>query len=600
VITLTPWLLVVAQVRHGGHKDLNCASLLSTPNRQTLTQRIYCECIIGFVPCLSLLQQHIEKCISLDPNQYDKRKKKNHELLGNLALDKSNHELFGNLSLDKSMHVIAGLSIDEQNEETKRGWDKSTRINSSSERRKNSQKVKLRICAHVSFQIAFAVGLMMFCLTLSWGQLEFEISEEMKTFLSIGAITFHILYLILALVKQQFPSLGFFVDLVFLLLGLGGDWYWWRNGPMGKELILYTILMSYPLMRFWGVICSEVFYNPIREANNRRSDLLVYDRVTFVWVARSAKSVSEVIPLLNELWLKLEDAWGYDLAFEVCRMQVYCTDRNTDACQVLTEEVWNTSLYDCGCLHFGRPSIPEILEEHSIDANIENESSSTVLAFCGSGAMGSILKQSKLLHDIWLASVGMIGHNYELQAHSYGGHISKTKKVKPGSTKRNDEDSQRKSVNASWVIPSLETHRQKSVYRDEYNVPVFDLEASGSVNSRINEYNVPVFDLEASGSDNSRINAAKSNLRRIELEHYENSQSSANSYDNEGGKTLHQNRSSVQDSAEVSIASNQGNSIATSTSTAPSHHNDIGTSFKAKYEVVSRVSDRVVSIYLLS
>ena len=54
-----------------GPKYLNCASLLSTPNRQTLTQRIYCEYIIGFVPCLSLLQQHIEKCISLDPHQYD-------------------------------------------------------------------------------------------------------------------------------------------------------------------------------------------------------------------------------------------------------------------------------------------------------------------------------------------------------------------------------------------------------------------------------------------------------------------------------------------------------------------------------------------------
>ena len=76
-------------------------------------------------------------------------------------------------------------------------------------------------------------------------------------------------------------------------------------------------------MCFWGVIYSEVFYNPIREANNCRSDLLVYDQVTFVWVERSAKSVSEVFPFLNELWLKREDTWGYDLAFEVCRMQVY-------------------------------------------------------------------------------------------------------------------------------------------------------------------------------------------------------------------------------------------------------------------------------------
>jgi len=358
---------------------------------------------------------------------------------------------------------------------------------------------------------------MMLCLTLSWGQLEFEISEEMKTFLSIGAIAFHILYFIFTLVKQQFPSFGFLVDLVFLLLGSVGDWYWWRNGPVGKNLIVYTILMSYPLMRFWGVICSEVSYNPIREANNRRSDLLVYDRVTFVWVARSAKSVSEVFPLLNELWLKLEDAWGYDLAFEVCRMQVYCTDRDTDACQVLTDEVRNMSLDDCECLHFGRPSIPDILEKHSIDVNIENESSSTVLAFCGSGAMGSILKQSKLLHDIWLASLGKVGHNYELQVHSYGGHVSKSKKGNPASKKRNDEDPQqrRASINASWVIPSLVTqqasansswvrpslvtHRQKSSHQDVFNAPV-------------------VFGLAASGSVEPRINAFQSILRKIELE----------------------------------------------------------------------------------
>ena len=185
--------------------------------------------------------------------------------------------------------------------------------------------------------------------------------------------------------------------------------------------------------------------------------------------------------------------------------------------------------------------------------------------------MGSILKQSKLLHDIWLASLGMIGHNYELQVHSYGGggHISKTKKGNPNPAlkKRNDEDSQRKSVNASWVMPSfvsqrasvnaswvkpsfvtqrasvnassvmpsLITHRQKSIYRDVFNAPVYGLEASGSVNSR--------------------INATKSNLRRIELEHDENYQSSEKFSDNVGEKTLHHNRTSVQDSAENSTLS---------------------------------------------
>jgi len=46
------------------------------------------------------------------------------------------------------------------------------------------------------------------------------------------------------------------------------------------------------------------------------------------------------------------------------------------------------------------------------------------------------------------------------------------------------------------------------------------------------------------------------------LEQDENSQSSEKFSDYEGEKTLHHNRTSVQDSAEVILASNQGNSTA--------------------------------------
>jgi len=114
------------------------------------------------------------------------------------------------------------------------------------------------------------------------------------------------------------------------------------------------------------------------------------------------------------------------------------------------------------------------------------------------------LKQSKLLHDIWLASLGKVGHNYELQVHSYGGHVSKSKKGNPASKKRNDEDPQqrRASINASRARPSLVTHRQKSSRQDAFNAPVVGLETSGSVNPR--------------------INATKSNLRRIEFEYAKN------------------------------------------------------------------------------
>ena len=46
----------------------------------------------------------------------------------------------------------------------------------------------------------------------------------------------------------------------------------------------------------------------------------------------------------------------------------------------LTDEVIICAI--ATAIHFGRPSIPKILEEHLIDANTESESSRTVLSFC--------------------------------------------------------------------------------------------------------------------------------------------------------------------------------------------------------------------------
>jgi len=77
----------------------------------------------------------------------------------------------------------------------------------------------------------------------------------------------------------------------------------------------------------------------------------------------------------------------------------------------LTDEVLICSHCDCDFVHFGRPSIPKIREEHLIDMNPERE----CLTPCFHFADGISTETMKKLNYIWEASLDMIGRNHELQ-----------------------------------------------------------------------------------------------------------------------------------------------------------------------------------------
>ena len=415
----------------------------------------------GFVPSLSILQQHVEKCLKLDPSSYKLQKEKKHERLENLHDPESRPE----------PEKLQG----------------SVRIASSQEREKQANAAKRKIYEHLASFVGYVTGLIALSLTISWNNLPYEVSSSMTYVLIFATACFEVLYLILTVTKQEIPSMEFFVDFFVFVAALIGDWYWMAyegmNTLTSTTQVLYSVLMIYILSRFWKEICVEIRKNPMLETSKDRIDFNIYDSVTFIWIERSADIVQNILPLFCDLWEKLEMAWGNELANETFKFQIYCTDQNKTLCEKLLELAQNSSLssMDGNIFVFKRPSFPAVLERHSLALNSTRDISSTIIAFCGSSMVGGMIKDAYVMNEIWKASIGLLGHHAELQVHSYGGLFAK-KKAKH--VRKQNETSETISVPSNLYWES--SFAQKS--RDQLPHPTCSLDGNmrkGTSNRKI-------------------------------------------------------------------------------------------------------------------
>jgi hypothetical protein len=120
---------------------------------------------------------------------------------------------------------------------------------------------------------------------------------------------------------------------------------------------------------------------------------------------------------------------------------------------------------------FSRPSFPSLFERHSLDLNSTRDISSTIVAFCGSSGVGSMIQDAYVMNEIWKASIGLLGHHAELQVHSYGGlFASKKKGIAKTSSSRHPIADMRQSIQIAWNI-SWESSYAKQVISDEFSSP---------------------------------------------------------------------------------------------------------------------------------
>ena len=304
----------------------------------------------------------------------------------------------------------------------------------------------------------------------------------------------------IAVKRGSFATMKTCVDVRVLLLGMIGNVYWMLLADIcklkGRDLFAFSAIALYISLRIWYEICSEVNGNTFASTSEWRQDFMVYDDLTFIWIVRTTDTVEEVLPLFERLWMKLEYAWGLDLAQDAFKLKIYCTDKDRNACQSLQDVIEMGPLHGTCELNFHRPNFSAILKEHSFAINAEKSVSSTILSFCGSNMLGNLLSQANVLNGIDLMSRGLTKHLYEIKIDSYGaGVISKTKKKKPVVTKSGATmlvNAQSNETEDGWnVLWESSSLRQRRLEESHLMMPTMSSESSTTSPASVHSFHIP-------------------------------------------------------------------------------------------------------------
>ena len=226
-------------------------------------------------------------------------------------------------------------------------------------------------------------------------------------------------------------------------------------------------------IRLWIQSLQDAVYNPVKDSNDRRSGTVVYEKFCFVWSSGSAAFIAQVYPDILETWEELAHVWGAKKAMEMCEIRIHCTDRDQDACQQLVDELQTTSLFQEGAIRFGRPSIQDLVEKNTSDAmdSPTKTASRTLLAFCGSGAVGRKVKELKVMNDIFLLMSGNVLLGMDVVIQTYG--------VPSSYSSAEDAQLLQSTVHPFAVIPNEKYAEEKinkkgSVIHDDKSVATFE------------------------------------------------------------------------------------------------------------------------------
>lgn len=267
------------------------------------------------------------------------------------------------------------------------------------------------------------VGVALIGFTISWNTLHLNLPRLLFALLQAATVMYQFAFGLIAVCIWDANQFYAYTDFALCAVAPFADWYWFRqysiNGVLSPpEITTYCLLVAYMLARSWSMT--------VKPRSSRRSTVeadgnRTMERLDVVWVTRSASLVSEILPDVNSIWCRLVSLWGLKHATSVCRFSVYVTDPNPAARQVLARELSNTLLYQNGFVHFGRPDIGAIIENHSIDMICNHRSSNTLLAYVGSQELSTDIHECKLFNDMKISITGNKKHQMDFVSENYGG-----------------------------------------------------------------------------------------------------------------------------------------------------------------------------------
>ena len=299
--------------------------------------------------------------------------------------------------------------------------------------RRESRMARLPIFGSVTLLLVPVLGVTIIGLTLSWNTILIDLYPWMIETLKIATIVFQSIFAFVTLFVHNRSEFLTYIDVVISIVSIFADWYWfatdrWCNMDSG-DLVYFSLLLGYMTLRTW--------YNAVRARTwSWRSKVGTkltsnnVDKLTFVWITRSAPLVSKIVPDVIHIWNSLANAWGEQAANKVCNISIYITDKDKAACDALRAEIGESSLFKSGAICFCRPDIQKLIEGHTLD-RINDERgvpTTTLLAFCGSPSLSSKIQQAKIKNDISAVITGNGPHHQmEFVSESYGASKSNNK-----------------------------------------------------------------------------------------------------------------------------------------------------------------------------
>jgi hypothetical protein len=433
------WLSVQGQVRSAVDHDV-CVTMMHEPN---LTVKPHCSS--GIVPIISLLKQHVRTLLRLDPNKYFKELREYEDKMiqveeaeqlrkGSVAekvafgrCDKKNE--YSNRRISRDMLSSSIRRSITQREELY-DWDK---LRGNMKVMKKAASMATRsIYGVVALTTLPVMGVGLLALTISWNTIPIDIKPGMVDILKLLTTVFQSFFAGIAIFVWDGNTFLTFIDMVMCILSPFADWYWvnvcYNYGSLrSTDIVLYCLLVGYMTARVWAKAVMPRHKSLSTEVG--RFSVNRVNRLDVVWTTRSASLVSEILPDLLEVWETFGASWGAENSLEVCRISIYITDRDQEACSMLRRELLGTDLYKSGTIHFGRPDLPKVIEDHTIDMICSRRNSYSLLAFCGSPSLGREIHHHKISNDMMTSITGNKRHQMEFVSESYGG-VKASKKIK--------------------------------------------------------------------------------------------------------------------------------------------------------------------------
>lgn len=428
----------------------------------------------GFVPVLSLLKNHMGRLLRLEPEAHCQRLKDNFDRVTEQQIASKKYK--GSLcsKMLRSLPLCTTKQVD--NEQCGSVTSMKVELDAADEKEKTqSRMMKMQLLAvhatrsfygNVLLTLVPMFGVAMIGFTISWNTipdptvpLPWSFYHMRLTAMACSAL-FQLLYAIVALCIWDANSLATFVDTVLIIVTPFADWLWFeriiQDGHMvATDIILFTILMGYFVARLW--------WAAVRPSNNTSwriasqiPGVTALERLDAVWIVRNAEMVSQLLPDINEQYEKLVYNWGQERANQVCRIQIYVTDKNHSNIEALKrdEHIIETAVYRAGCIKFGRPNLEQLVENHTLDLVANHHNTYSLLSYCGSVGLSSELQRIKVNQDLLKTITGNDNHQMEFLSECHGGPQRKNKKEAKSS---NNNDHVAKVDDSLTNKPALET-----------------------------------------------------------------------------------------------------------------------------------------------